>query len=425
MSHINLRESRLINIHKKIQKNRQDQRDIMEEEGLQLNLPSEWDLHYQEAAPRTFSELLQYYKIPQIEIPQFELTPIENAAKDISIKELPVLDESVFARWRILDIPVMLLAGAAGAGLSYLLRGKFDELHESWGKTPAKDGGHAKETIDWVSGKSRPGGFGHRWEHGHDILNPFEVNWSEYYTGSDPRPLPRMAKLIYYWVRHLIQDTFSKEGLPIPGHSLLRDWLKPIGKNREILQILGTIKARDLAGAGLTNTIMAAYLWGTEKSIARVTVKANYRAFSLMAGANLTAILVGLLTPPPATSFNYPCIPPLLYYGGRLIWMSHKIDKALETRQKVIESNHSALLEFDKMITENDENLAENQARMETNRYMLKELESARIDLHKKIYENFDNNKDWSNNFNRWEKINSEEELVETVAQECLSLIKE
>jgi hypothetical protein len=170
---------------------------------------------------------------------------------------------------------------------------------------------------------------------------------------------------------------------------------------------------------------MAAYLWGTEKSLARVTIKANYRAFSLMAGANLTAILVGLLIPPPATSFNYPCIPPLLYYGGRLIWMSHKIDKALETRQKIIESNHSALLEFEKMIIENDETLAENQARMETNKYMLKQLECVRADLHKKIYENFDKNEDRSNNFKRWEKINSEEELVETVAQECLTLIKE
>lgn len=278
------------------------------------------------------------------QLPTFEMPPSEL----LSLKDMPSFDGAVFAEWRKADLPVMFATGILGALASYYLRDFFASLHDHWGNDLSTlEGGHGGETADWVPGAKQPGGLGHRWKFGHDLFNPFEIDWQSYkdLAAQSDTVLPLWMKAGLYWMRHLLQDTFSKEGLPLPGHSLIR-WMFDASKpaNREMIQFLLTIKIRDIAGAGVTNVLMGSYLWATEKSLARVVKTANYRAFSLMAGANLTTILTGLLIPPPATSLNWGSIPVLGYYIVRIILMERRIHKELDARDLILAENESTLL---------------------------------------------------------------------------------
>jgi hypothetical protein len=289
--------------------------------------------------------LLSAYKPEQLALTQF---PINDFSFEIPVFEnmekMDEMDESVFADWKIADIPVMVAAGGLGTLSSVLLRDFFDGLHSEWGIHSFAEGGHSGENIDWVPGAKQPGGFGHRWKFGHDILNPFEVDWEQYKEIASGGFLPSWLKAPFIWLRHLLQDTFSKEGLPIPGNSLLRFFLNPADpKTREVLQILGTIKMRDIAGAGITNVLMGAYVWGTEKDFKRVICKPNYRGFSLMLGANFITLLSGLLVPPPATSFNWGTIPAICYYSYQLIKLEKEVRRQLKVRDDLLERNQAVI----------------------------------------------------------------------------------
>ena len=302
-----------------------------------------------------FSEKLL---LPKADRPTLFLPPPVSGELDFSLaplKELPEIDMSVFAKWRVLDIPIMFGSGILGALTSKYLRDWFDSLHIDWGKTDALKGGHAGEGIDWVPGAKRAGGFGHRFKFGHDLFNPFEIDWQEYLekAAESGTILPKWMKAAFYWVRHLFQDTFSKEGLPIPGHSLLRKFIDPV-ENRELIQYLGTIKMRDIAGGAVTNLIMGAYLWGTEKDIKRVVIKPNYRGYSLMLGANFINIVTGLLVPPPATSLNISAIPIIGYYMWGLIKLELSVRKELKKRDDVLNENENTLYANICKISDND-----------------------------------------------------------------------
>jgi hypothetical protein len=272
-----------------------------------------------------------------------------------SICDIEEFDERVFAKWRIADLSVMFAAGFIGTLTSGLLRQCFADYHDAKGRKPTVRDGHSGENIDWVPGNKQPGGFGHRWQYGHDMLNPFEVDWEQYkelarQSGSS---FPTWMKALFYWGRHLFQDSFSKEGLPLPSHSLLREWLDP-AKNRELLQIMGTIKARDIAGSGVTNVIMGGYVWGTEKSFKRTVCEPNYRGFSLMLGANVTNLLLGLLAPPPYTSFNWSTVPIIGYYSWQLIKMERQVREALRKRDQQLTENDRKLYDNFSIISDND-----------------------------------------------------------------------
>jgi len=272
-----------------------------------------------------------------------------------AISSLEEFDEEVFAKWRIADLPVMFASGFLGTLSSALLRDYFADYHDKLGRKKTEKGGHSGENPDWVPGKKQPGGFGHRWEYGHDLFNPFEIDWKQYLelAKESGTSLPAWLKAIFYWMRHLFQDSFSKEGLPLPGHSLVRKWLNP-AENRELLQMLGTIKARDCVGTALTNAIMAGYVWGTEKDIKRICVEPNYRGFSLMLGANMTNLLCGLLAPPPATSFNWSTIPIVGYYSWQMIKLEKKVRSALSAREGQLMQNDSVLEENFQLIIHNN-----------------------------------------------------------------------
>ncbi len=271
-----------------------------------------------------------------------------------NLEKLEDFDESIFAKWKTADLPVMFVAGGLGTLSSVLLRDFFADLHDNnFGKKTTDKHGHSRENVDWVPGAKQPGGFGHRWKYGHDIFNPFEVNWDQYLeiAKKSGGNIPPWLKAVFYWLRHLLQDTFSKEGLPLPGHSLLRKFLNFNNpKTRELLQFLGTMKMRDIAGSAVANIVMGSYLWGTEKSIKRVVIEPNYRAFSLMLGANVVTLLSGLLVPPPATSLNWGAIPVIAYYSIQIIRMEKRIRNELNGREEILNENDQVLIENEAML---------------------------------------------------------------------------
>lgn len=275
-----------------------------------------------------------------IEIPSISIVDSNSISLNL-LQEIDTFDETVFAKWKIADIPMMFAAGILGTLTSYELKETFNDFHSKKGKTPTLKGGHGGEVADRVPGSKQSGGWGHRFKYGHDLFNPFEINWDDYIQKAKDAgtKLPVWLKAYFYWIRHLIQDTFSTEGLPLPGNTLLRKFIDPV-KNRELLQIFNTLKMRDLVGSGVTNAIMGAYLWGTEKSLKRVTIQPNYRAFSLMLGANFINLLVGLYFPTKVATFNWSTIPVIGYYGFQLLKLEKTVREALNNRDKQLTDNY-------------------------------------------------------------------------------------
>lgn len=273
------------------------------------------------------------------------------------IVQLPEINDSFFASWKVADVPVIFVAGLAGSLGSYFSRDFFAELHDKWGNKPALKGGHSGETIDRVPDADQAGGWGHRWRYGHDLLNPFEIDWSEYeeIARESGTFLPVWMKAALYWIRHLIQDTFSKEGLPIPGHSyLLRllNWIQYLlsgGKegdpwidpetDHEMLKIFGTIKMRDVAGTALTTLIMKLYLWGTEENWKEANSKQNYRTCSLMLGAYWVNLCTGLMVPRKSKTLNLSAIYLIRKYLFALVKINILVSKLLQERDEVIKGN--------------------------------------------------------------------------------------
>jgi len=140
--------------------------------------------------------------------------------------------------------------------------------------------GHKDDAIDAVNGEyvDRAGNaawFGvHRLMYGHDIFslgpdNPFALLIKQ--EGSILRGIAQVF-------RHLVADTFSNQGLPIPFHSFF-DYAKDNGKlgntlldlakaatnggdGSEIVQAFGnlfTIKAADIGATGLTSALCAVH----------------------------------------------------------------------------------------------------------------------------------------------------------------------
>jgi hypothetical protein len=308
--------------------------------------------HVQDRIARDNEILLPEYEQEQVILPEFSGDGINFEVpvfKDL--EKLEDLDDSVFAKWKPADIPAMIATGILGTFTSAQLQNFTAGLHDKWGKLPTLEGGHSGELIDKVPGNKQPGGFGHRWKFGHDLLNPFEVDWEQYKTlaNQSGSPIPACIKTPFYWTKHLFQDSFSKEGLPIPGNSLSRYFLNPADKStREMLQTFGTVKMRDNVGAGLTNFTMKAYLWGTEADFSNVLFKPNYRVCSLMLGAHIVTLLSGLLAPPPFTSFNWGTIPKIVYYFFELIKLNKEIKRILSAREVTL--NENALIQFNNDI---------------------------------------------------------------------------
>lgn len=228
------------------------------------------------------------------------------AAQMLSPKELKEL-EATYDPLYPADYAVAFIAGAAGAISSFALTDSFNKIH---GYSDSKNGGklewygkseemkkhpilgrlarllrHPNSPMDVMPGTDQFGTKNHRLLYGHDLFNRMET-WPQMVKeyGSN-------GKAAVEWIRHLVADTFAKEGLPLPGHSGFRkfimehlgnDWSKYV-----------TIKARDVTGAGLVSAILAGYEIFDAK-ILHHERGPNYRSYTRNILAHTTCLATGI-----------------------------------------------------------------------------------------------------------------------------------
>lgn len=408
-------EERLIAVHKLWIDTIREQMKVISEEKLQLQHPNS---HLNiESRPASIKELLLLYGIDNYFVPNFSFDSDDILVPEVQLEQLDDFPIDIFTRWKVTDIPVFLMAGILGAGASFLLKDIFHEFHQEWMRKDAFHGGHGAEIIDQVPGSKSGGGFGHRWKYGHDIFNPFEVDWQNYFKWMpEGSRLPSITHLVYYFIRHLIQDTFSIEGLAFPGHSYFRGFLEdyinsPAG--RQMLQTFATIKTRDITGTAITNILMGVYLWGTGEELSKITVKPNYRTFSLMAGANLTNLLVGFMMPTP--SFNISALPLIMYYGGRMVWLSHKAQNLLASRQAIVDANLATLSNADDKIRINDSVLEQRKSLIRDFEEDISSIAKVASELQVEIDHNLELFEKENQMLIELIKINTDEQLLEYV----------
>lgn len=249
----------------------------------------------------------------------------------------PEMEYDLFPRWRTCDIPVMLVAGFLGALLSNKLLTSFANLHDkNWMQYPFNEGGHSGEVIDQIRG------YLHRFKYGHDLLNPFEVDWANYLPVGSPSVT--LLNKVGFWLHHLFQDSFSTEGLPLPGSSYFREQLingvEGLTSTRDpVYQTFFTLKMRDITAAAFVSGVMTLYVFGTE--IGQKRKFFNYRYTSLTIGALVMSIASGLLLTPP--SFNHGALLALTPYIVTLFKVNKRVNTLLQHREQVIQNNHAAL----------------------------------------------------------------------------------
>lgn len=261
------------------------------------------------------------------------------------------------------DVVIALIGGFAGALSSYALTDTFNKVHgysdsknkgalEWYGKESerakhpilhrlAKLLRHPSSPMDAIDG--RYGTINHRLKYGHDLFNPFEV-WDKLtkeYGGNFGAALE--------WVRHLIADTFTPEGLPLPGHSHFRELiLEQLG--RDWTKYL-TIKARDVTGAALVSGILSghdAYL----RFVKKVDTKNTYARYQRNMAAYGTCLISGLML----GSLNYAALVLLAKNSIQLVGVdrriSRELDQSLDQLAKQIEAPPHFGAPFAEMIEE-------------------------------------------------------------------------
>ncbi len=189
---------------------------------------------------------------------------LEHATTEALLKHLSIHQsewdaEGDLEALRPSDIAVGLVAGFAGSLTSAGLEKPLAKVHD---RPPGmkKDNPILWRISEYLKHEGSPmdamRGRKHRFKHGHDIFNPLEV-WDDLvkqYGGNYGAAL--------HWVRHMVCDSLSKEGLPLPGHSLfsgrLRDFLVKNFRADELASYF-SVRTRDLLGAGLVTAILFAY----------------------------------------------------------------------------------------------------------------------------------------------------------------------
>lgn len=275
----------------------------------------------------------------RIQIPEF---PDVDLSDWQAVSEVwPTIDYDLFPRWKAADIPVMIGLGFLGGLLSYGMHDKFEALHKDWTKLSYAKGGHAAEIIDEIQGKM------HRFKYGHDILNPKEVDWANYFPNGIQAGF---LKKLGAWLHHLMQDTFSTEGLPLPGSSYIRDVIGkltsgisaiPDMDKYQAYKTFFTVKARDITGTAFVSLAMTLYVWGTERGNDKKFF--NYRYMSLTLGALLVSIVTGLCMPVKNASFNHFAVVAMVPYFVALLKVNKRINEQLKQRDLSITDSNKAL----------------------------------------------------------------------------------
>ncbi len=257
------------------------------------------------------------------------------------LSTLPDFEEDLLPNWLPADIFVMLGVGFVSAFISISLREPFDRMHGRWSKMSFEDGGHAGQSIDATEHIRKHGASLHRLGYGHDILNPFEVDFGNLLPNDSQAGL---ATKLRAWLRHLAQDCFSKQGLPLPGSSYIRGIIKTILKGSkawlgvsqfDLYEAVGTLKARDFVGMAAAPLLIKAYVLGTEFHNKKRFM--NYRYLSLSLGALVSSLTFGLMMHHP--SLNYPALTAAIPYAAALWKLDRKLGRLLAERQKVLDAN--------------------------------------------------------------------------------------
>ncbi len=261
--------------------------------------------------------------------------------------KLPEFEYALLPRWRVVDIPVMICAGFLGALISLGLHDVFDKLHMDWGTDIYENGGHGGQIPDKIRGLK------HRLKYGHDVFNPFEIEWDKYFPAGTEASL---LKKVCAWLKHLFQDTFSTEGLPLPGNSYFRDViLKLTEGNYNTYKAFFTIKARDAVGTTFIASAMSMYVYGTEIGNERKFF--NYRYTSLSLGALVISICVGISMAPQKASMNYFSVAAMIPYIVALAKVNNRLNQQIKQRNLTLQNNKNILQNNNTISLKNESKL--------------------------------------------------------------------
>ena len=259
------------------------------------------------------------------------------------------------------DFLTVIFIGSIGAaaGNSKALNNLLDQVHEDASlRNPKTLLGkllhHNGDIIDTVSrGGKIFAPYLHRLYGGHDILsfwhgdNPFVLLCGQY----------GIPKGIIQVVRHLVADTFSKNGCVLPGSSfldrktedgtivnLLDEWAREMcrGKNfnvQVVYQQLFSIRMQDMGATFVSDMLLKIY----EKSVAvsekrhfSDTANSQLRIIMFFAEAVMTAGL-GALISGGIPKVNIPAVSALIFEAGHLFYINHADVKAAKKRGDELE----------------------------------------------------------------------------------------
>lgn len=255
---------------------------------------------------------------------------------------------------------------AAASGTS----GDYDFFQKIAGKLFS----HKGDYIDYIDAppfKNRNGGnaYGlfHRLLWGHDILNlgennPFRLMYKQ-----------KGAIGLLQAVRHLIADTCSKQGLPMPGSSFFDYTFEENGKEKtsnylikvsqqlsedafglknkgqEIYSHLFTIRAQDISGGAVVKTFSAIYLKARkiEDKIRKEEIKLIAYAVNFFAEA-----IIGTVKQNGVPYVNIPVGTAMAISFGRFCYFNYKDLKLINAETERLIKNSDELLEESKFVDE-------------------------------------------------------------------------
>ena len=265
------------------------------------------------------------------------------------------------------DFLTVIFIGSIGAaaGNSKALNNLLDQVHEDASlKNPKTLLGkllhHNGDIIDNVSrGGKVFAPYLHRLYGGHDILsfghgdNPFVLLCRQY----------GIPKGVIQAVRHLIADTFSKNGCVLPGSSffdrktedgiivnLFDEWAKEMcrGKNfnvQAVYQRLFSIRMQDIDATFVADMLLKMY----EKSVAvsgkRIfsdAAKTQLRIIMLFAESAVTAV-IGAALSRGIPKVNIPAVFAMIFEVGHLFSINHTDVKAAKERGDKLETRFNKL----------------------------------------------------------------------------------
>ncbi len=186
---------------------------------------------------------------------------------------------------------VGVISGASAFALKDILTKFHDGPSVDDSGTAKKIFGKIKDVLDHSNNPIDGPGFEAAKQMG---ANP--IKWHRAMFGHDPLNMEGWAQYInaeggtisgsFAYMKHLVADCFSSQGLPIPGHSYFRDELVKNFTSKQFSQYF-TIKARDLAADALSSVYAAV----TQKE--STIGNRDYRKYQL-AIANRLSSLAGI-----------------------------------------------------------------------------------------------------------------------------------